>query len=85
MDYKHVQEFLNKFKKITDSFLLNKDKVVLVLEKNLKLKIEKDSFSVKNKVLQIKASPVIRNEIFLRKESIIKDLNDIGIEVDSIR
>lgn len=70
----HIKDLLSR----TNGKLLKK--LVLfgdikdVLEKNLGIPVTKNSFYLKNTTLYIKLHPVIKNELVLKKESILKEI-----------
>lgn len=75
-DYGHITNFLDKFKKI----LFKKEETVFVLQeillKEIGLNISNKDIVVKTPLVIINGSPVFKNELFLKKEKILKTLND---------
>lgn len=74
MDYNHIKEYLTKFKDI----LFSKEEIYLFvsksIEKNISIKIETKFIKIKPPVIYIKASPIVRGEILMNKEKILRDI-----------
>lgn len=75
MDYSHIKNFLEKFKKII--FLgdeINK-KIIEIIKKNTSFNLELDMIKIKGDIIYIKSSPMLRSEILIHKESILSELS----------
>ncbi|HAQ02689.1 hypothetical protein A2467_01550 [Candidatus Nomurabacteria bacterium RIFOXYC2_FULL_36_8] len=74
MDYNHIKNYLEKFKNL----LFTKEEIYQIvsraIEDNIHLKIETKNIQIKPPFLYIKASPLVRNEIMINKEKILKDI-----------
>jgi len=77
MDYNHITSFLDKFKKIIFQKEENKELVVGVISKEISFEIKKDSVKIKNGIIYIKESPIVRNEIMMRKKQILNKLKNV--------
>lgn len=77
MDYNHIKNFLDKFRNI----LFEKEEKIklisLAIKKNTGIEIEGKFIKISGTTIQIKASPLVRNEILIKKDSILKDLSNI--------
>lgn len=77
MDYGHIKNYLEKFKEI----LSNKEEEYLtvskIIEKRIGVLINIKNIKIKNKNITIKTSPLIKNEIFIKKKHILKDLEEV--------
>jgi len=74
MDYNHIKNYLDKFKNIL-SLKEEKDSLVVgVIEHVLKIKILSKDIQIKPPFIYIKASPLVRNEILMNKEIILKEI-----------
>ena len=77
MDYNHIKNYLEKFKNI----LFTKDEiyqvVLSVIENNISFKIERKFIQLKTPILYVKSSPMVRNEIMMKKDKILSDINKI--------
>lgn len=74
MDYNHIKDYLEKFKNI----LFSKEEIYQiisrVIEDNVSCKIETKFIQIKSPYIYIKASPLIRNEILMKKEKILRGI-----------
>jgi hypothetical protein len=74
MDYNQIKDYLDKFKKL----LFSKEELYQiisnVIEKNISIKINKKFIQIKPPFIYIKASPLVRGEILIKKEKILKDI-----------
>ena len=77
MDYNHIEKFLQKFKKI----LFSKKEVLNIISdtilKYINIKINTNQISIRNTIVKIESSPIVKNEILLHKKEIISDLNKL--------
>ncbi len=74
MDYNHIKDYLNKFKEILFSNEEKSRVTASVIENILSIKIEAKNIQIKQPYIYIKASPLIRNEIMIKKELILKEI-----------
>lgn len=74
MDYNHIKDYLGKFKEILFSSEEKSRVVIDVIEHVLSIKIENKNIQIKTPFIYIKASPLIRNEILIKKELILKEI-----------
>ena len=87
MDYKHITNFLEKFKKT----LFKKEEIykniIETIFKHTSILIEAKSIKIKNTNIYIKETPIIRSEILIKKEKIISDLEKliIGQKITDIK
>jgi hypothetical protein len=74
MEYNQIKDYLDKFKNL----LFSKEEIYQivsgVIESNISLKIDIKFIQIKTPFIYIKASPLIRNEILIKKEKILKDI-----------
>ena len=75
MDYNHISGFLDKFKKIFSEKDDLRNAIVLVISKNLSFQLKTENIKIKDNLVKINGSPILRNEIFMHKEKILKDLS----------
>lgn len=78
MDFNHIKEYLNKIK---ETLFLKEEiyrTISFVIEKNISFKIEQKFIKIKGNIIYIKTSPLIKNEILIKKEKILKDLFEIN-------
>lgn len=81
MDYNHIKNYLDKFKEI----LFSKEEIYIIIsniiKKNISLQIEQKFIKIKGNIIHIKTSPLVKNEILIKKEKILKDLSEIYKEI----
>lgn len=69
-----LTQFLEKFKKI--GFDKESQKIIIIdILKSFSIPVE--NVSIKNRVAIIKASSVVKNQIYIKKADILKKLNNI--------
>ena len=76
MDYGHINIFLEKFKKIFKEKNDFKRVVVECLNKNLNFQIKESDILIKPPFVNIKGSPLIKNEILMKKEKILNEIKE---------
>ena len=77
MDYNHIKNYLEKFKNIIFSKEENIKIISEIIEKNISIKIDPKFIQIKGSTIYIKTSPLIRNEILIKKDKILKDLQGV--------
>jgi len=78
MDYNHIKDYLEKFKNI---LFLKEEKnktIIAIIKKNTGIEIGENFIKTQGGVIQIKASPIVKGEILIHKESILKDLSSVA-------
>jgi hypothetical protein len=74
MDYNHIKDYLGKFKEILFSSEEKSRVVSDVIDRVLSIKIENKNIQIKQPFIYIKVSPLVRNEILIKKELILKEI-----------
>lgn len=74
MDYNHINSFLDKIKNILFKEEESYNIVAQVISKHIASPIDKSNIKIKGTALFIKASPIVKNEVYLHKEGIISDI-----------
>lgn len=72
----NIGDFLNKIKEtlnIKEDSLL---KIIKIIEEETSIKIEKKDIILNNNIIKIKTNNYIKTEIFLKKEKIIKKIEE---------
>jgi len=77
MDYNHITNFLEKFKKLIFQKEEIKETVIKIISDEISHQIEKDSLKIKNGVIYISGSPILRNEIMMHKINILNKLKNL--------
>ena len=71
---KKAKDLLVRWEQVVpDSFFL-RSVLPAIVKKRTRAEIEPSSISVKNQTVFIKASPLIKTEIFIKKSAILEDL-----------
>lgn len=74
MDYHQITDFLDKFKKIFSQKEEINNLVLVILKNNINEGINKNNFIIKNNIISIVGSPILKNEIFLKKQKILLEI-----------
>jgi hypothetical protein len=86
MDYNQLDVFLEKFKKILNQASFQKEAVLSIISKEIKHEIKPENIKIKNTTIELLGmSPVLKNEIFLHKEKILKQFKEEGITILNLR
>jgi len=79
MDYNHIKNYLDKVKNIIFSKEENSKIILNIIKINTSIELETKNISIRGATIYIKASPIIRNEIMIKK---LKILSDISIAIN---
>jgi len=77
MDYNHITKFLEKFKQLIFQKEELKNIVIKTIENEVHCKVESSTIKIKNGVVYLKGSPMLRSEIMMHKKQIIETLGKI--------
>lgn len=77
MDYNHITNFLDKFKKIIFQKEELKSLVVKTIGDEINYQFEKDKIKIKNGFIFVEGSPVVHSEIMIHKKQILEKLKNI--------
>lgn len=80
----NISIYLDKFKKIESKSSSLKNNIIDSVNKILKINIDKKDVEIRNGVIYLKVNPVVRNEIFINKVNIIKELGIKNLAVKAI-
>lgn len=75
----NISGFLDKFKKFDKDKSQQSENIANIIGSVTGIKIRKDNFSVKDGILVIKGSPVLKQELFLKKENLLSLLKAEGV------
>lgn len=70
----NIAQFLEKFKKL--GFDKESQKKIII-ETLKEMSIPVDDVTIKNKIVKVHASSIVKNQIYIKKTSILKRLPDI--------
>ena len=74
MDYNHITSFLDKFKKILFEGQDNQKIAAEIIEKHILSPIDYKYIKIKNTIIYIEGSPILRSEVLIHKQGILNDL-----------
>jgi hypothetical protein len=77
MDYSHITEFLGKFKKILFSGEEANRIIADIITKHIASPIQRTAIKTKGTVVHINGSPMLRNEILVHKQGILRDMENL--------
>ena len=80
----NISIYLEKFKNIESKSSNLKSLVNDVIKNVLKVDIDKKNIEIKNGIIYLKVHPVVKNEIFIIKNNIIKELSLKNLAVKGI-
>lgn len=84
MDYNHIKNFLEKFKKIIFQKKETEEVVLKIISEEINHTVENSSLKIKNNIIIITGSPILRSEIMIHKKQILeklKETNNIFIDI----
>ena len=76
MDYNHITNFLDKFRKLIFQKEELKNVVVETISKVINHKIESQKVKIKNGIIFVEGSPILRSEIMMHKTQILNQLEN---------
>ena len=80
----NISIYLEKFKNIESKSSSLKSIVVDSIKNVLKVDIDKKNIEIKNGIIYLKVHPVIKNEIFINKNKIIKEISSKNLAVKGV-
>ena len=81
---KNLFELLERFSKSLNQDQFTKDTIIATIENQTKIKLSPEKVSLKEGVLEIVATPVVKSEIALREQDLKQDLKSKNIFVSRI-
>lgn len=82
----NLSSFLQRFKKILSLRAIESGVIVDVMKKTLGVDINPSDVKIKNGVLYVNTSPIIKNMIFLKKKLLLQNINSgEGSKIADIR
>lgn len=75
----NISGFLEKFKKFDQSKTLQTENIIKNIELVVGVRIDKRNIDIKDGILKISGSPVLKQEIFLKKENLLPLISAEGI------
>ena len=82
----NVSLYLEKFKTLGLAEYVAKDALISVIKKSIGVEIEKKDVEYRNGKFQIKAEPIIKSQIYIKKIEILESLSkELKKEVADVR
>jgi len=75
MDYNHIASFLEKFKRILSQGEGVNNTIVEIIAKQVSFPVSLNMIKTKGTYIYIQGSPMLRNEILMRKEAILAEIS----------
>ena len=73
---KNISDFLGRFKKIKPPHKFIKEEFISLVKKDIDFDLNKEDIDIKNNKIQITSdSTIIKTEIILKKNNLLKELN----------
>ena len=72
----NIDKYLGKFKKNLNSNTTNTEIIIEIVKQITGIILKKEKIEIKDGVLYIKDSPLIKNKIFINKNKLIKSLSE---------
>ncbi len=82
MDYNHITNFLDKFKKILFQREEIKNIVTKIISEEINFPVEKDKIKIKNGTIFVEGSPILRSEIMIKKKQILLKIKNFFPQVN---
>ena len=67
----HISQYLEKFSKLGFKERASREVIALVLSEVFSMPLTKDNVLLKDTVVVLKASPSVRNAVFMKKEQLL--------------
>lgn len=78
LDYTHITSFLDKFKKILYQKEVIKEIAIRIISEEIHHPVLENSIKIKNGIIFISGSPILRSEIMVHKKNILNKLKEIS-------
>ena len=78
----NISKYLEKFRKNLASGEDLNNNIILIINKYTGISINPNDFDMKNNIIYIKTTPSYKNKIFIFKEDILKELNQLSKIID---
>ncbi|MBX4181455.1 hypothetical protein KW807_01150 [Candidatus Parcubacteria bacterium] len=83
---KNLFSLLERFTKVLDRGKLTKENIIKVVESQTRIILKEEDIHLKEGVLEINTSPVVKNEIRLKEEAIRSELKEAyNIKISFVR
>jgi len=72
----NIEGFLERFRSFTPPNNVIREAVIGILKKETGVLVDKKHISVVNNIVYVKTKPIIKNEVFIKKQEILKELRE---------
>ncbi len=72
----HISQFLEKFKRVGLREIAAREAIAHFLSEHYRTPFAPKDISIKNAVAMVKASPAVKNDIFIKKQQFIASLQE---------
>ena len=72
---KGIGSFLSKFRHLTPPNQFIKKECISVIKDMFNIEIKEENMSVRNNIIYINTSSTVKSELFIRKESLLRELS----------
>lgn len=73
---KNILYFLGRFKNIKPPHKFIKEEFISLILEDMKIDLKQNDMNINNNKIQITSNPIIKTEVILNKENILKKLNE---------
>lgn len=80
MELKGIKDFLERYKKTLSNFELTYEDIIQSIFNTSGVKLNKSEFTVKNSTIILQTTSIKKNQIFLFKNQILKNIKESGVE-----
>lgn len=80
MELKGIKDFLERYKKTLSNFELTHEDIIQSIFNTSGVKLNKSEFTVKNSTIILQTTSIKKNQIFLFKNQILKNIKESGVE-----
>ena len=85
MDYQSIGSLFDRIKKLLGASQAEKETIQALITNHIGYELPLSQFEIKNAVLKIKGSPILRSEIFMHKSQILSDAKALNINILDIK
>ena len=82
---KRIDSFLEKHFKNSNSKTILKERVIEIINKISKSKIEKKDLEIKRNIIYLKINPIEKHNIFISKQKILEEIKSKKIEIRDVK
>ncbi len=73
----NIEQYLKKFSKGIDSIKINKDNIILIINKHTNLNLKSTDLEIRDYKIFVNTSAVGKSQLFLNKNKILEEINSL--------